>query len=840
MPLKMPSFFRAARSNARSRLQRKAASPTRHADFGRLEPLEGRRLLAVNVVSVVDNTATPGNAGSFEPSVSANGRFVAFSSEANNLAADDANNARDVYLHDRNTGDTILVSHATGGGAGNGVSDEPSISADGNFVSFRSTATNLVAGSPINTEADIYIWDRSDGSIQLASVNDGGNTPSQFSAEPFTSADGNFVAYTTPTSNMVAGATDTNNVRDVVRWNRGNGQNALVSVTPVGTTGNRASFDPSVSQTGQFVAFRSEADDLVPGADGNGAVRDIYVRDMDGGASGTILVSRGINGAAANGPSDSPSISADGNFIVFSSEASNLTADDTNGNVRDVFVFNRTTNQISLVSRNQQRTGSGNGASSDPSISQEGRFVAFTSAASDLDDGDTNAATDIFLYDLTTGAMTLVSENPAGTAGNAASADAFVAPGGLFVVFSSAASDLPTAPQTDTNAVSDVYIATAPDRDEGETNPPTAAVAATQPPNFIGETSVSLAVTYSDDVDLATTSFEPDDVTVTYPDGTVVNPTAVTSTGSGESATVTYLVPAPGGTLDEADSGNYVITIRPNEVSDANGNTVAAGALPAVAVTAAARNGPDLTVAFADASQPSLVAGTKPGRTRIVVTNSGNAALPRRQRMTVSLYLSQDGVVDAGDNQVYTKNMPFSARAGAGRRMNIRFANNPPAGGPNYQLLAVVDETNTIEETLNSNNTAAAPITIAPAFVDLATQVGLMRPTGVRARPFTLPVTLTNNGNVPAVGSATFRITASTDNVFGNADDVLITETPVSKRVSVRNGVRGRRVPVSVLLPATLPAGNYFFFVETTFSGTPSETNLDDNRDVSDNATTVA
>ena len=324
MPVKMPSFFRTTRSAARGRSQRKAA-PARHADVGRLEPLEGRRLLAVNVVSVVDGTATPGGAGSFEPSVSADGRFVAFSSEANNLVADDANNARDVYLHDRDTGDTILVSHAVGGGAGNGASDEPSISADGNFVAFRSVATNLVDGSPANTESDIYIWNRSTGNIQLASVNSGGNTPSQFSAEPFTSADGNFVAYTTPTSNMVSGVTDANNVRDVIRWNRTTGQNDLVSVTPGNTSGNRASFDPSVSANGQFVAFRSEADDLVPGADGNGGTRDIYVRDMDGGATGTILVSRGLNGAAANGESDSPSISADGRFIVFSSVASNLT-----------------------------------------------------------------------------------------------------------------------------------------------------------------------------------------------------------------------------------------------------------------------------------------------------------------------------------------------------------------------------------------------------------------------------------------------------------------------------------------------------------------------------------
>jgi Tol biopolymer transport system component len=636
MPLKIPPFARSVRSVRRSSTRPSVA--TRAS----LESLEGRRLLAVSAVSVVDNTPATGLGAAQEPSVSADGRFVAFSSDAANLGPADANGVRDVYLHDRQTGDTILVSHnLANSGAGNGRSAEPSISQDGNFVSFSSTATDLVAGQPVNGETDIFIWERATGTIRLASVSAGGNTPSQFSAEPNTNGDGNFVAYTSSSNagSMVTGAVDNNGVRDVFLWNATSNTNQLVSVTSGGTSGNRASFDPSVSANGQFVAFRSEADDLLPGVDTNVAVRDIYMRDVTGGA--TILVSRGLNGAAANGPSDSPSISADGNFIVFSSEASNLVANDTNGAVRDVFVFNRTTNTITLVSQNQVRTGSGNAVSSEPSISQDGRFVAFTSGASDLVVGDVNAATDIFLYDINTGAMNLVSTTTAGAQGNGDSSDANVAPGGQFVAFTSNATNLDA---NDANNASDAFVATAPDRQTGNTNPPAASISqADQPPASTGEQFLQFVVTYTDDVDLATTSFDNNDITVTAPGGgSPVAAERVSSVGSGTSAKVTYRIPAPGGTLDPADDGLYTLNVQANQVADANGNFVPATTLPAVQVTVTPPDGPDLTVTIPD-TLPSAVGGSR-GRARVVVTNSGNQPVPRRSSMTLTLYLSADDV----------------------------------------------------------------------------------------------------------------------------------------------------------------------------------------------------
>lgn len=822
MPLKMPSFSRFARRRG----ERTVVAP--------FETLEGRRLLAVTAVSVADNLPATGAGAAQEPSVSADGRFVAFSSDAPNLGPTDTNAVRDVYLHDRQTGDTILVSHNLAGtDAGNGRSNEPSISQDGNFVSFSSLATDLVAGAANNLTTEIYIWKRSDNSIRLASVNSSGGTPGEFSAEPNTNGDGNFVAYTSPTSasSLVAGGVDVNNLRDVFLWNGTTNTNQLVSVTTGGAAGNRGSFDPSVSASGQFVAFRSEADDLVAGVDLNGATRDIYMRDMTAGV--TILVSRGLAGAGANGVSDSPSISADGNFVVFSSEASNLVASDSNGAVRDIFVFNRTDNSTTLISQNQQRSGSGNGVSSEPSISQDGRFVAFTSAAPDLVAGDTNAATDIFLYDLSTGAMNRVSTSTAGAQGNNNSSDANVAPQGLFVAFTSDATNLDAA---DTNALSDAFVATAPDRQTGNTNAPTVAISqADQPSATFGEAFLSFVVSYADDVDLATTSFDNNDVTITLPGGGApVAAERVGSVGSGTAAKVTYRIPAPGGTLDAADDGLYIVNVQPSQVADANGNFVAATTLPPVQVTVTPADGPDLVASIPDAL-PSVVGGAK-GRARVVVTNSGNQPVPKRSSMTLSLYLSTDNVLSAGtDTLVVEQIKRLTLKPGAAKRFNMKFNYNAPAGGPQYQLLAFADSANTITESRENNNVGAAPVTVAPPFVDFATSVGALRTTGVVGRRFLLPVTLTNNGNVPAKGTATFSIIASTDNILGNADDVAI--TPVAKKANVKNG-KARRVPVSILLPA-LAAGNYTFFVTTAFSGNAPDTIATNDTDSSDNAVAV-
>ena len=827
MPLKIPSFLRTARSS------RRRMAPAR------FEPLEGRRLLAVNVVSVVQGTTTPGTGISLEPSVSADGRFVAFSTTANLLSnpAIDTNGVSDVYVLDRGTDlastaddQMILVSYnAAGTAAGNGVSEEPSISADGRYVSFTSAATDVV--TPDNNDArDIFRRDLQSNTTVRVSNNRDGNLPNDFSAEPVSSENGQFIAFTSRAGNITAVGVDRDDlrVRDVFLRNMATGVPVLVSVTPGGLSGNGGSFDPSVSGNGQFVAFRSEANDLVAGADTN-AFRDIYVRDMTGNV--TSLVSRGFGGVAADGNSDSPSISEDGNFIVFSSEATNLVAPglDTNGAVRDIFVFNRTTNEITIVSQNQLRAGTGNGASSEPSISEDGRFVGFTSDASDLVVGDANAASDVFLYDITTGAMSLVSANTAGAPANGASRDAFVAPQGRFIVFSSAASDLVTG---DANGTSDVFVATTPDRTTATTAPPTASISqADQPSNTTGATTLQFTVAYADDVDLATTSFDNNDVTLTLPGGTVLPATRVSSVGSGRNARVTYAVAAPGGTVDEADNGLYTVTIQPNAVADANGNFVAAGPLPQIQITAVPPDGPDLTAAIPDAL-PAAVSGSK-GRARVVVANAGNQAVPRRSRMTVSLWLSQDSLFDAGDTLLARQTKAFKANPGQARRFNMKYVYPAVAASQQFQVLAVADELGTIQESREQNNVGAQPVIVAPPFVDVALTTGAATTVGPRWR---VPVTLVNNGNVPAKGTMTFRVLASADNVL-DAGDTEVVSLP--KRLSLKPG-KPRTMVLSFPRSTTLAAGNYFFVVQGNWGGTIADNNLANNTDVSDAAIPVA
>ncbi|HZN65798.1 MAG TPA: CARDB domain-containing protein [Tepidisphaeraceae bacterium] len=810
------------------------------------EALEGRRLLAADLVSVVDNSTTPGNAASLEPSISADGRFVAFSSSANNLVAGDANNASDVFVHDRTNNRTILVSVNTAGAPGNGASSEPSISADGRFVSFTSKATDLIAGDT-NLHDDIFIRDLQSNTTFRVSADTAGGNSGDFSAEPFTSADGGFVAFTsratdltTPDNGVDSPAIE---VTDVFLRDLGNPNNEnddvtrMVSVSavpgPAGElfSGNGRSFDPSVSGDGRWVAFRSEATDLAPGVTDNNTFRDIYVRDMQTGV--TRLISVGPNGVLANGASDSPAVSEDGTYVVFSSEASNLVANDTNGAVRDVFLHNLVTGVTTLVSANQQRTGSANGPSSEPSISTDGQFIAFTSGASDLVTLDGNNATDIFLYDIDTGALNLVSTNVAGTAaGNGASADAFVAPGGQFVAFSSTATDLVSG---DSNGVADAFVVTAPDRTV-DTAAPTAALATVQPSNNTGGQFLQFAVTYSDNSDLAITSFGNDDVTITPPGGSPTAATFVGSTGSGSNATAVYQIAAPGGTLDEADEGLYTVTVLSgggtSGVADAAGNKVAAGALtPQLQVEVAPADGPDLTASIPD-PVPAAVGGSR-GRLRAVVTNSGNQVA--NGRIVTNLYLSTDPLLDGGDTQLATRPMRFRANPNISRRVNFRFLYPTVPSAGTYYLLVVPDAANAIAESRESNNAASAPVVVAPPFVDLRAQLAAVPATLVSGRRARVPFTLFNDGNVPAVGQVTYRLLASTDQTLGSGDVEVAT---VTRRLALRNG-RSRVTPLSFLTP-TIAGGTYWLIVDVDYTGTVPETNDANNSDPSDAQVTIS
>jgi Tol biopolymer transport system component len=366
--------------------------------------LVGSRVCAQITTRVsVDSAGSEGDGLSSGPSMSADGRFVAFYSDATNLVAGDLNGARDVFVHDRQTGETTRVSVDSSGVEGNGLSSGPSISADGRFVTFYSDANNLVQGDA-NAVRDVFVHDRQTGVTTRVSVDSSGAEANAASSGPSISADGLFVAFYSDATNLVPG--DGNAVRDAFVHNRQTGVTTRVSVDSSGAEGNALSSGPWISGDGQSVAFYSDATNLVS-TDTNG-VRDVFVHDLTGGR--TTLVSADSHEVIGNDKSGDPSISFDGRYVAFYSDATNLVSGDTNA-VRDVFVHDRQTGftgRVSVDSGGVQGDGASNGAA----ISGSGHDVAFYSDATNLVPGDLNSDEDVFVYSSVALLLNGVPKNP--------------------------------------------------------------------------------------------------------------------------------------------------------------------------------------------------------------------------------------------------------------------------------------------------------------------------------------------------------------------------------------------------------------------------------------------
>ncbi|HEY3168626.1 MAG TPA: hypothetical protein VGK57_15445, partial [Candidatus Binatia bacterium] len=282
----------------------------------------------------ISSAGIQANADSFNPAISADGRYVAFESVATNLVGGDGNKRRDVLVRDRQIGATERVSVATEGGESNGDSFNPSVSADGRYVAFESLATNLVVGDG-NKRKDVFVRDRQNGATERVSVATGGGESNGDSFNPSISADGQFVAFESLATNLVDG--DSNRRRDIFVRDRQNGATERVSVAMGGGEANGDSFNPSISGDGRFVAFDSGASNLV--ADDTNVRKDVFVHDRE--KSRTTRESVAGAGIEANGSSESPSIDATGSVVAFSSVATNLVLDDTNVR-RDIFVHEPT------------------------------------------------------------------------------------------------------------------------------------------------------------------------------------------------------------------------------------------------------------------------------------------------------------------------------------------------------------------------------------------------------------------------------------------------------------------------------------------------------------------
>ena len=438
------------------------------------------RTTGVNfLVSRRTGATTPGGTDSSGPTISADGRYVAYSSMAANLVPGqtDTNSQSDVFLFDRESGATTLVSRISDSPTttGSSYSLAPAISGDGRFVAFVSAVTNLVAGHvDINNESDVFLFDRTLGSMVLvshaaSSATAAGNRKSEWGA-PAISDDGNWIAYTSAATNLVAGQVNDNLGFHLFLYDRASGTNVLVdhaSSSPAATAYGFLDGRPSLSADGRFLAFTSDARNLVAGADHPGYERNVFLYDRLTAAVSLISHLAGSPGTAGSAASSGAAVSADGAFVAFASDDSGLAAGSMDTNfASDAFVHERATGAnriVSLRAADQPSvTPPGDSLVAAPQASSaDGRFVPFSSAALFLVPGvvDDNGTTDLFLRDRLAGTTTLVSHragaplSAAGFSGNAAiSAD------GRWIAYLSAAPDLVPGQNGPAGYVSQVFL----------------------------------------------------------------------------------------------------------------------------------------------------------------------------------------------------------------------------------------------------------------------------------------------------------------------------------------------------------------------------------------------
>jgi hypothetical protein len=402
-------------------------------------------------VSSSEKQSTNINGRMARPEVNGDGSVVVFDSIAKNLVRHDRNRSDDVFMRDRTTGKTTRVSVSSTGEEGNDESSRPDISADGRYVVYDSSSSNLVDAPDTNSVLDVFLYDRTTRTTTLVSQSLAGGTGNASSFGAAISANGRFVAFSSDATDLTRQAAS--GARDVYVRDMETGRTKIASIGQDGTAAGSAA-SAAISANGRFVAFSSFASDVVPGDTNDNF--DVFVRDRR--LKQTTRVSVDSSGAeAVGGGSFQPAISDDGQRIAFTSDATNLVADDTNAQ-QDVFVHDTsdgTTVRASVGADGQQGDGQSNGpgirggTTFGPDISGDGRYVVFDSIATNLVVDDTNTCSyaggpsfdqpgqcpDIFLRDLEAHMTTRMSVSTAGVEANDASTDPAISRDGQAVVF---------------------------------------------------------------------------------------------------------------------------------------------------------------------------------------------------------------------------------------------------------------------------------------------------------------------------------------------------------------------------------------------------------------------
>lgn len=398
----------------------------------------------------VTSFGAQGNYYSEHPSLSPDGRWVAFQSFSTDLVSGDANGTFDAFLKDMDSGILERVSTTSAGVEGNSASTRPVVSTDGRFVAFESTSTNLVPPDT-NGSRDIFVKDTGDENIQLISSSSAGAPATGSSSSPAITPSGRYIAFSSLAANLVDG--DTNGQADIFIKDRETGATSRLNTGGDGVQSNGGAANPVLSADGRFVAFETSATNLRTGGDNNSAW-DIYLKDSS--TNQTELISVAFDGSLATGESRAPSISSDGRFVAFESDANTVVTPDTTG-YTDIFVRDRQNGATVRVSTNAGGTPA-NGNSRAPSISSDGRYVAFSSVASNLAGTNSSFHSKIYVKDIQTGAIIRLSNNIAGALPDNHSYETDISDFGDYVAFHSDATNLIT-PGTDTNNYADVYRA---------------------------------------------------------------------------------------------------------------------------------------------------------------------------------------------------------------------------------------------------------------------------------------------------------------------------------------------------------------------------------------------
>jgi hypothetical protein len=391
----------------------------------------------------VSSAGTPASGAVQSGSLSANGRYVVFMSTASNLAGV---SGAHVYRHDRSTGATVLVTISKSGSPSAGGGFAPSVSADGRFVAFASAGTDLVDGDT-NGAIDVFLRDMTTATTALVSgtqtgvAADLGGMLNNVAGARSVSDDGRYVAFTSSATNLVA--TTNNGKQQIYVKDMATGVVTRASVDSTGAAGNDNSAMPALSGNGHVVAFRSESANLSPLA--TSRTSQIFVRDLER-ATTTLESVTSAGGIFAAKASTAPALSFDGRFVVFETQAQ-LDARDLDGAfTNDVFLRDRALGTTVIASRSANTVAGAESRA--PSISADGRWVGFHSLDNLLVAGDANATWDAFLYDRLTETLGLASLNDAGQQANAPSTGTSLSSDGRFALFASTATNLVTTPSS--------------------------------------------------------------------------------------------------------------------------------------------------------------------------------------------------------------------------------------------------------------------------------------------------------------------------------------------------------------------------------------------------------